>query len=230
MAKRGKKYRKAAEGIEKLKLYPLREALEIIKNNAFANFDESVDLAIRLNVDPRHADQMVRGTVVLPNGTGKTARVLVFAKGDKEQEAKDAGADFVGAEDMVEKIKGGWLDFDLAIATPDMMGQVGKLGKVLGPRGLMPNPKVGTVTKDVAKAVKEAKLGKIQFRVDKAGNIHSAVGKISFDIEKLEENAQTLLDAIIRARPASVKGQYIKNITASSTMGPGVKVDAEVSK
>ncbi len=230
MAKRGKKYRKAAESIEKLKLYPLNEALQILKKNTFANFDETVDLAIRLNVDPRHADQMVRGTVVLPNGTGKTLRVLVFAKGDNEQKAKDAGADFVGAEDMVEKIQGGWLDFDLAIATPDMMGQVGKLGKVLGPRGLMPNPKVGTVTKDVAKAVKEAKLGKIQFRVDKAGNIHSAVGKISFDLEKLEENAQALLDTVIRARPASVKGQYIKNITVSSTMGPGVKIDIEVAK
>ncbi|MCD6419062.1 50S ribosomal protein L1 [bacterium] len=225
MAKRGKKYRKAAEAIEKLKPYPLSEALDIVKKNAFANFDESVELAVRLNVDPRHADQMVRGTVVLPHGTGKTLRVLVFAKGDAEKEAKEAGADFVGAEDMVEKIQGGWLDFDLAIATPDMMGQVGRLGKILGPRGLMPNPKVGTVTKDVAKAVKEAKLGKIQFRVDKAGNIHSAIGKVSFDVEKLEENARALIEALVRLRPASVKGQYIKNITASSTMGPGVKID-----
>ncbi|HDG68230.1 MAG TPA: 50S ribosomal protein L1, partial [candidate division Zixibacteria bacterium] len=210
---------------DRLKPYPLREALELVKKMAYAKFDETVDMAIRLNVDPRHADQMVRGTVVLPHGTGKTVRVLVFAKGDKAKEAEEAGADFVGAEDLIEKIQGGWTDFDVAIATPDMMPMVGRLGKILGPRGLMPNPKVGTVTQDVAKAVKEAKAGKIQFRVDKAGNIHAPIGKVSFDVDKLTENAMTLVDAIVKARPASVKGQYVKNITVSSTMGPGVRVD-----
>jgi len=225
MPKRGKKYRAAVEQYERLKPYPLREALELVKKMAYAKFDETVDMAIRLNVDPRHADQMVRGTVVLPHGTGKTVRVLVFAKGDKAKEAEEAGADFVGAEDLIEKIQGGWTDFDVAIATPDMMPLVGRLGKILGPRGLMPNPKVGTVTQDVAKAVKEAKAGKIQFRVDKAGNIHAPIGKVSFDLDKLTENAMTLIDAIVKARPASVKGQYVKNITVSSTMGPGVRVD-----
>ncbi len=225
MPKRGKKYRAAVEQYERLKPYPLKEALELVKKMAYAKFDETVDMAIRLNVDPRHADQMVRGTVVLPHGTGKTVRVLVFAKGDKAKEAEEAGADFVGAEDLIEKIQGGWTDFDVAIATPDMMPMVGRLGKILGPRGLMPNPKVGTVTQDVAKAVKEAKAGKIQFRVDKAGNIHAPIGKVSFDVDKLVENATTLIDAIVKARPASVKGQYIKNITVSSTMGPGVRVD-----
>ena len=225
MPKRGKKYRAAVEQYDRLKPYPLREALELVKKMAYAKFDETVDMAIRLNVDPRHADQMVRGTVVLPHGTGKTVRVLVFAKGDKAKEAEEAGADFVGAEDLIEKIQGGWTDFDVAIATPDMMPMVGRLGKILGPRGLMPNPKVGTVTQDVAKAVKEAKAGKIQFRVDKAGNIHAPIGKVSFDVDKLVENATTLIDAIVKARPASVKGQYVKNITVSSTMGPGVRVD-----
>jgi len=225
MPKRGKKYRAAVEQYDRLKPYPLREALELVKKMAYAKFDETVDMAIRLNVDPRHADQMVRGTVVLPHGTGKTVRVLVFAKGDKAKEAEEAGADFVGAEDLIEKIQGGWTDFDVAIATPDMMPMVGRLGKILGPRGLMPNPKVGTVTQDVAKAVKEAKAGKIQFRVDKAGNIHAPIGKVSFDVDKLTENAMTLVDAIVKARPASVKGQYVKNITVSSTMGPGVRVD-----
>ncbi len=231
MAKRGKKYRAARERIEHLKAYPIREALTLVKENAFANFDETVELAVRLNVDPRHADQMVRGTVVLPNGTGKTSKVLVFAKGEKEKEAQEAGADYVGAEDLIEKIQGGWLDFDVAIATPDMMPQVGRLGKILGPRGLMPNPKVGTVTQDVAKAVKEVKLGKIEFRVDRAGNIHAPIGKVSFDVEKLEENARALVDALVRARPPAVKGQYIRNITVSSTMGPGVRVDiSDVTK
>ncbi|RKZ29170.1 50S ribosomal protein L1 [bacterium] len=227
MAKHGKKYRNASENYEKLKPYPLAEAIELVKKLSFVNFDETVDIAIRLNVDPRHSEQMVRGTVVLPNGTGKTVRVLVFAKGEQENEAKEAGADFVGAEDLVEKIQGGWTDFDVAISTPEMMSLVGRLGKILGPRGLMPNPKSGTVTKNVAKAVGESKAGKIQFRVDKGGNIHAPIGKVSFDIEKLTENAQTLLDAVIRARPPMVKGQYIKNITVSSTMGPGIKVLVE---
>ncbi len=225
MPKRGKKYRAAVEQYDRLKPYPLREALELVKKMAYAKFDETVDMALRLNVDPRHADQMVRGTVVLPHGTGKKVRVLVFAKGDKAKEAEEAGADFVGAEDLIEKIQGGWTDFDVAIATPDMMPLVGRLGKILGPRGLMPNPKVGTVTQDVAKAVKEAKAGKIQFRVDKAGNIHAPIGKVSFDVDQLVENAMALIDAIVKARPASVKGQYIKNISVSSTMGPGVRVD-----
>ncbi len=225
MAKRGKKYRKALENLDRQKSYPLREGLALVKNCAYAKFDESVDLAIRLNVDPRHADQMIRGTVVLPHGMGKNVRVLVFAKGEKETEAKEAGADFAGLEELVEKIQGGWLDFDVAIATPDVMSQVGKLGKILGTRGLMPSPKVGTVTNDIAKAVKEAKAGKIQYRVDKAGNIHVPFGKVSFDIDKLEGNARAILDSIIRARPSTVKGQYIKGITISSTMGPGIRID-----
>ncbi len=225
MAKRGKKYRAAAESYEKLKPYPLREALELVKKMAYANFDESVEVAVRLNVDPRHADQMVRGTVVLPHGTGKDVKVLVFAKGEQEKEAIEAGADYVGAEDLIEKIKGGWFDFDVAVATPEMMPQVGRLGKLLGPRGLMPNPKTGTVTNDVAKAVRELKAGKIQYKVDRGGNVHAIVGKVSFDVDKLEENTRALLASIIKARPAAVKGQYIKNITVSSTMGPGVRVD-----
>ncbi len=226
MTKRGKKYVAVLEKYDKHKPYPLREALELVKELAYAKFDETVDMAIRLNVDPRHADQMVRGTVVLPHGTGKKVRVLVFAKGEAAKQAEEAGADFVGAEELVEKIqKEEWTDFDVAIATPDMMSLVGRLGKILGPRGLMPNPKVGTVTKDVAKAVKEAKAGKIQFRVDKAGNIHAPIGKVSFDVEKLEENARALINAVIAARPPAVKGQYVRNISVSSTMGPGVKVD-----
>jgi len=231
MGKFGKKYHAAAEGYDKLTAFPLKEALEMVKQKAFAKFDESVDIAFRLNVDPRHADQMVRGTIVLPHGTGKTVRILVFAKGEIEKEALDAGADFIGAEDMVEKIQGGWTDFDVAIATPDMMSLVGRLGKVLGPRGLMPNPKVGTVTKDVGKAVREAKAGKIQYRVDKAGNIHALIGKVSFELDKLTENAQVLIDSIVRARPAVVKGQYIKNISVSSTMGPGIRIEiSELTK
>ncbi|MCD6595235.1 50S ribosomal protein L1 [bacterium] len=224
MAKHGKKYRAVSESYEKLKQYPLKEAVELVKKFAFTKFDETVDLSIRLNVDPRHAEQMVRGTVILPNGTGKTIKILVFAKGEQENEAKEAGADFVGSDDLAEKIQGGWTDFDVAIASPDMMSIVGRLGKILGPRGLMPNPKVGTVTKDISKAVSEAKAGKIQFRVDKGGNIQAPVGKVSFDADKLVENTQTLLDTIVRARPAMVKGQYIKNITISSTMGPGIKI------
>jgi large subunit ribosomal protein L1 len=205
--------------------YGMREAAEVVVATARAKFDETVDAAIRLGVNPQHADQMVRGSVVLPNGLGKTVRVLVFAKGDKEKEALEAGADYIGSDEVVEKIKGGWLEFDRVIATPDMMGSVGKLGKVLGPRGLMPNPKVGTVTFDVGKTVKELKAGKVEFRVEKAGIVHSPVGKVSFGAEKLGENVAALLDAIIRLKPASSKGIYLKSISLSTTMGPGVKID-----
>ena len=205
--------------------YPLEEAIGLAKESVFAKFDETVDLAINLGVDPRKSDQMVRGTVVLPHGTGKTARVLVFAKGEKEREAREAGADFVGTEDLVEKIQQGWLDFDKAVATPDVMGLVGKLGKILGPRGLMPNPKLGTVTFDIARAVKEIKGGKVEYRVEKAGIVHVPIGKASFDKEKLVENALAVLKSVIRAKPATSKGRYLKKITVSSTMGPGIKVD-----
>jgi large subunit ribosomal protein L1 len=203
----------------------MKEAAEIVVATARAKFDETVDAAIRLGVNPQHADQMVRGSVVLPNGLGKTVRVLVFAKGDKEKEALDAGADYIGSDEVVEKIKGGWLEFDRVIATPDMMGSVGKLGKILGPRGLMPNPKVGMVTFDVGKTVRELKAGKVEFRVEKAGIVHSPVGKVSFGAEKLGENVAALLDAIIRLKPASSKGIYLKSISLSTTMGPGVKID-----
>jgi len=228
MPKHGKKFTDAAKQISRNVLYEPLEAFELIKKVAPAKFDETVEVAVRLGVDPRHADQQVRGAVVLPYGTGKTRTVLVFAKGDKVKEAEEAGADFVGAEDMVEKIqKEGWLAFDVAIATPDMMGTVGKLGRILGPRGLMPNPKTGTVTFDVARAVKEVKAGKIEYRVDKAGIIHAPIGKVSFDNEKLLENLRTLIDALVRAKPASAKGQYLKGISISSTMGPGVKVNTQ---
>ena len=200
--------------------------MDIVKKAPAAKFDESVDLSLRLGVDPKHADQMVRGAVVLPHGIGKAVRVLVFAKGDKEKEGREAGADFVGAEDMIEKIQGGWLDFDTAIATPDMMGQVGRLGKILGPRGLMPNPKVGTVTFDLARAVREVKAGKVEFKVDKAGIIHTRIGKASFSASQLHENGLTLLEAVMKAKPASAKGQYLRGVTLSSTMGPGIAVDA----
>lgn len=229
MPKRGKKYLEAKKLVDPNKRYTLREALELVKKMcevAKRNFDETVELAVRLGVDPRHADQMVRGSVVLPHGTGKPVRVLVFAKGDKAKEALEAGADYVGAEDLVEKIqKEGWLDFDKAVATPDMMGLVGRLGKILGPRGLMPNPKAGTVTMDVAKAVKDLKKGMIEFRVDKAGNIHVPIGKQSFTVDALYENAKAVIDALLRAKPATSKGQYIRGVAVSSTMGPGVKVD-----
>jgi len=211
--------------IDKRKLYELEEAIKTMKDAATAKFDESVEVAVRLGVDPRKADQMVRGTVVLPHGTGKTVRVLVIAKGEKDKEAKDAGADFTGAEDLIEKITGGWLDFDVMIATPDTMGQVGKLGRVLGPRGLMPNPKTGTVTFEVAKAVKDAKAGKIDFRVDKYGIIHTLVGKKSFSIDQLKENIRAFMDVVNRLKPSSAKGIYIKSLTLSSTMGPGVRLD-----
>jgi large subunit ribosomal protein L1 len=223
----GKKYANAIKNIDRQKHYNLEEALQLVGASKVANFDETVEMAVRLNVDPRQADQNVRGTVVLPNGTGKVARVLVLAKGEKEKEARDAGADFVGGEDLVKKIQDeNWLDFDRVIATPDIMGAVGRIGKILGPRGLMPNPRVGTVTFDVAKAVQEVKAGKVDYRVDKAGVIHARIGKISFGDQKLADNARALLASIMRAKPASAKGNYIKSVAVSSTMGPGVRVDA----
>jgi len=227
MPKHGKKYQDAVKQIDRANLYDPAEACELVKKVAKANFDETVELAVRLGVDPRHADQQVRGAVVLPHGTGQTRTVLVFARGDKAKEAEEAGADYVGAEDLVEKIQGGWLDFDVTIATPDMMGTVGKLGRILGPRGLMPNPKTGTVTMDVGRAVQEAKAGKIEYRVDKAGNIHAPIGKVSFDADKLLDNLRTLVEQLIKARPAAAKGQYIRSITVSSTMGPGIKINSQ---
>ena len=220
-----KNFKKASEQIDRQARYSVDDALAKVKELAYAKFDESVEASFRLGVDPRHADQVVRGTVVLPHGTGKTLRVLVVARGDKVQEAEAAGADMVGGEEMVEKIQGGWLDFDTLITTPDMMGQVGKLGRVLGPRGLMPNPKSGTVTMDVADAVKAAKAGKIEFRVDKTGNVHAPIGKVSFEKQQLVENFTILVDMIIKARPTATKGTYIRNISVSSTMGPGLKLD-----
>jgi large subunit ribosomal protein L1 len=225
MPRRGKSYKALKSKIEEGKRYPIKEALDIVVSTARAKFDETVDAAIRLGVNPKHADQMVRGSVALPNGLGKTVRVLVFAKGEKEKEALDNGADFVGSEDIVEKIKEGWLDFDRVIATPDMMGSVGKLGKILGPRGLMPNPKVGTVTFDVGKAVKELKAGRVEFRVEKAGIVHSPIGKASFGPDRLYENFIALIETIMKLKPASSKGTYLKTISLSTTMGPGVKLD-----
>ena len=222
----GKKFQEAAKKIDREKRYALEEAIKIVADNKVAKFDETVEVAVRLGVDPRQADQNVRGTVVLPHGTGKAERVLVIAKGEKEREAKDAGADFVGGDEIVKKIQEeNWLDFDRVIATPDMMGQVGRIGKILGPRGLMPNPKVGTVTFDVAKAVNEVKAGKVDYRVDKAGVVHARIGKLSFGEQKLLDNAHALLSAIIKAKPASAKGNYVKSVALSSTMGPGVRVD-----
>jgi large subunit ribosomal protein L1 len=225
MAKKGKQYIKGKAHIDRDKRYDLGEGLKLISECAYVKFDESVDVAIRLGVDPRKADQMVRGSVLLPHGTGRTIRVLVFAKGQKEKEATEAGADYAGGDELIEKISGGWLEFDKAIATPDMMSSVGKLGKILGPRGLMPNPKVGTVTFDIEKAVKEVKSGKVEFRVEKAGIVHVAVGKVSFGDEKLLENIKALLDIIIKAKPPTSKGVYLKSIALSTTMGPGVKID-----
>ncbi len=225
MLKKGKRILAAKAKIEPGKRYSLQEAAEIVTSTAGTKFDETVDAAIRLGVNPAHADQMVRGSVVLPHGLGKTVRILVFAKGEKEKEALEAGADLVGNDDIIEKIKGGWMEFDRVIATPDMMGSVGKIGKILGPRGLMPNPKVGTVTFEVAKAVNELKAGKVEFRVEKAGIVHSPVGKVSFGAEKLRENVSALLETIIKLKPASSKGIYIKSISLSSTMGVGVRID-----
>ena len=225
MPKHGKKYEEASKLIDKAAQYEVSEAIELVKKTATAKFDETVEVAFKLGVDPRQSDQMIRGAVVLPNGTGKTQTVLVFAKGEKAKEAEAAGADFVGADDSVAKIQGGWFDFDVAIATPDMMGVVGKIGRLLGPKGLMPNPKTGTVTMDVTKAINDVKAGKIEYRVDKTGIIHAPIGKASFEQEKLEENFKTLCDVLIKAKPASSKGQYIRSVTVSSTMGPGVKIN-----
>lgn len=221
----GKNIKKAKEMVDRSKLYEIGEALELIKKGSFAKFDETVEVSVKLGVDPRKADQMIRGAVVLPNGLGKNVRVLVFAKGEKAQEAEAAGADFVGADDLAEKIQGGWFDFDTAIASPDMMGVVGKIGRVLGPRGLMPNPKVGTVTMDVARAVEEAKSGKVEYRVEKAGIIHAPVGKVSFDAQKLMENILSLMDVLVKAKPSTAKGTYLKKVSLSSTMGAGINLD-----
>ena len=224
MRRHGKKYKAAAQKRDAALAYQGRQALELVKSAAFAKFDETVEVAVRLGVDPKHADQVVRGTVVLPAGTGKSVRVLVIAAGDKAREAQEAGADYVGNE-YLARIKEGWMDFDIMIATPDQMGQVGQLGRVLGPRGLMPNPKAGTVTFDVGRAVRETKAGKIEFRVDKSGNVHAAIGKISFPLEALETNFNAFMDQIVRSKPPAAKGVYIRNVSVSSTMGPGVTVD-----
>ena len=225
MPKHGKKYVEASKLIDRAAQYEVSEAIELAKKTATAKFDETVEVAFRLGVDPRQSDQQIRGAVVLPHGTGKSQTVLVFAKGEKAKEAEEAGADFVGAEDMVAKIQGGWFGFDVAVATPDMMGVVGKIGRLLGPKGLMPNPKTGTVTMDVARAIGEVKAGKIEYRVDKTGIIHAPIGKASFEATQLEENFKTLVDVLIKAKPANQKGQYIKSVTVSTTMGPGVKIN-----
>ena len=222
----GKKYNAALAKVDTSKEYSLEDAVKLVPETATAKFDETVDLAVRLGVDTKQSDQMVRGAVVLPNGTGKKIRVLVFAKGEKEKEARDAGADFVGGEDLMEKVSKGWLDFDTIIATPDMMGAVGKLGKILGPKGLMPNPKLGTVTFDVARAVKDAKAGKVEFKVDKGGNVQVPIGKVSFGAQKLKENLTALLENIVKAKPSTSKGTYLKNVSISTTMGPGVRINA----
>ncbi len=224
MRAHGKKYNEAAKGRDVALRYEPKKAIELVKQASFAKFDETVEVAVRLGVDPRHADQVVRGTVVLPAGTGKTVRVLVIAAGEKAREAEAAGADFVGTE-YVQKIKDGWLDFDVLVATPDQMGQLGQLGRVLGPRGLMPNPKAGTVTFDIARAVREVKAGKIEFRVDKGGNVHAAIGKVSFPAEALETNFTAFMDQIVRSKPSAAKGVYVRNVAISSTMGPGVAID-----
>jgi large subunit ribosomal protein L1 len=224
LAKKGKKYQEAAKLVDRSVQYDANEAIELVKKTAPASFDETVEVAVRLGVDPKKADQQVRGAVVLPNGTGKTQRVLVFAKGEKAKEAEAAGADFVGDADYINKINQGWFDFDVIVATPDMMGEVGKLGRVLGPKGLMPNPKTGTVTFEVEKAVQEIKAGKVEYRVDKQSNVHVPIGKVSFDNEKLTENLNTIMDTLIKVKPSAAKGTYIKNIAIASTMGPGIKV------
>jgi large subunit ribosomal protein L1 len=227
MNKPGKKFAAALTKVDRAREYPLADAVSLVKTASFAKFNETVDIAVRLGVDPRHADQVVRGTVVLPHGTGKTVRVLVITQGDKVKDALDAGADFAGIE-YVQRLKDGWLECDVIVATPDVMGQLGQLGRILGPRGLMPNPKAGTVTLDVARAVREIKAGKIEFRVDKTGNVHAPVGKINFSAQQLAENLQAFMDTIVRAKPAAAKGQYIRSATVSSTMGPGVRLDTAV--
>ncbi|MDI3548842.1 MAG: large subunit ribosomal protein [Halanaerobiales bacterium] len=226
MAKHSKRYLEVKDKVDRERLYTPEEALKLVKETATANFDETVELSVKLGVNPKHADQNVRGTVVLPNGTGREVKVVVFAKGEKVKEAEEAGADVVGAEDLAEKIEGGWLDFDVAVATPDMMSIVGKLGRILGPQGLMPNPKAGTVTFEVGKAVKEIKAGKIEYRVDKAGIIHLPIGKVSFSVEALLENFKVIMDTLVRERPAAAKGKYLRSIAVSSTMGPGVRINS----
>ena len=225
MAKKGKKYLEAVKLVDRTKAYSVEEAIELVKKANFTKFDASVEVAFRLGVDPKKADQQIRGAVVLPNGTGKTQRVLVFAKGEKAKEAEAAGADYVGDADYINKIQQGWFEFDVIVATPDMMGEVGKIGRVLGPKGLMPNPKTGTVTFDVEKAVNEIKAGKVEYRVDKSGNIHVPIGKVSFEDNKLVENFSTIFDTLLKAKPSAAKGTYMKNLTVTTTMGPGVKVD-----
>ncbi|MFK3939286.1 50S ribosomal protein L1 [Alkalihalobacillus sp. NPDC078783] len=225
MAKKGKKYQEALKLVDKDTSYSPAEAIELVKKTATAKFDESVEVAVRLGVDPKKADQQIRGAVVLPNGTGKTQRVLVFAKGEKAKEAEAAGADFVGEEDFINKINQGWFDFDVIVATPDMMAQVGKLGRVLGPKGLMPNPKTGTVTFDVTKAVNEIKAGKVEYRVEKSGNVHVPIGKVSFEDDKLVENFKTIVDTLLKAKPSAAKGTYMRNVSIASTMGPGIRVN-----
>lgn len=227
MAKHGKKYREARQQVDRETLYSPEEALELVKKLSRAAFDETVELAVRLGVNPKYADQQVRGSVVLPHGTGKTVRVLVFAKGDKAREAEAAGADYVGGEELAAKIQGGWLDFDVAVSTPDMMVTVGKLGKILGPRGLMPNPKSGTVTFDLARTIAEFKAGKVEFRTEKAGNVHVPIGKVSFGLEQLQENFYSVIEALLKAKPPAAKGQYLRSVTVSSTMGPGIKISPQ---
>ncbi|HOB35400.1 MAG: 50S ribosomal protein L1 [Firmicutes bacterium] len=225
MAKKSKRIQEQLKQFDRQTQYSPKEALEIVKNMASAKFDETVELAVKLGVNPKHADQQLRGAVVLPHGTGKSVKVLVFAKGEKAAEAEKAGADYVGDADLIEKIQGGWLDFDVAVATPDMMGAVGKLGRILGPKGLMPNPKTGTVTMDVARAVKEIKAGKIEYRTERAGIVHVPIGKVSFAVEQLLENFMTVIETLIKVKPAAAKGQYLRSVTVSSTMGPGVKIN-----
>lgn len=227
MAKKSKKFLAALEKVDATKAYSVEEAVALVKELDYANFDATIEVAYRLGVDPKKADQQIRGAVVLPNGTGKSQKVLVFAKGEKAAEAEAAGADYVGESDLVQKINGGWMDFDVVVATPDMMGEVGRLGRVLGPKGLMPNPKTGTVTMDVAKAINEIKAGKVTYRVDKQSNLHAPIGKVSFDADKLIENFRTIQDTVLKAKPATAKGVYIKNVTITSTFGPGVKVNSQ---
>jgi len=224
-----KKHRSATDKVDRTRKYTIEEAVKLVKESAYAKFDETVELAVRLGVNPKYADQMVRGAIVLPHGTGQKVRVLVFAKGDKEREAREAGADFAGADELIQKVQEGFLDFDRVIATPDMMGAVGKLGRILGTRGLMPNPKVGTVTFDITKAVNEAKAGKVQYRVEKAGIVHARIGKVSFSEQQLAENTQAMIQALVRAKPSTAKGTYVKSIAICSTMGPGVKIDTAVA-
>ncbi len=227
MSKRGKKYQAAAEKVDPVKQYPPPEAVKLVKESAFAKFDESVELHIRTGLDPRHADQLVRGSAVLPGGTGRTQRVVAFAEGDKAREAEAAGADFVGSDDLIAKVQGGWTDFDVAVATPDLMGKIGRVARILGPRGLMPNPRSGTVTAEIGKAIKEVKGGRVEFRLDKTGVIHVPIGKVSFDEDMILQNLSALVDAVVRAKPSGAKGQYIRTLNLASTMGPGISLDLQ---